>query len=790
MSTPLDIAEVNHILERFGRRPDALIPILQAIQEHYKYLPDEALRHVCENTDITPAAIESVATFFGQFRRKPVGRHIVNVCDGTACHVKGSVKVYDAVAEYLRLPDGEDTDADGVFTIQKVACLGCCTLAPAVQIDTVTYGHVGPDTVPDMLEDFLEQQARTKGAEPETDEAIPLTEGEIRIGLGSCCVAGGSEKIRGVLMESLAAMKVKVHVKHVSCVGMCHQTPLLEIVLPEQPPHLYARVQPEDVEAILLKHFKPANSWLQLRSLTNRWLQRMYAREDGDTPTRYALDVRDAPVAAFLGAQQRLATECCGEIAPVDIEEYERLDGFTALHRCLGLGDSQNAPLSWDAIITEIETSGLRGRGGAGFPTAVKWRAVRNAPGDKKYIICNGDEGDPGAFMDRMILESFPFRVIEGMVIASLATGAEEGIFYIRAEYPLAVTRIREAIALCEQGGYLGDNILGSGHRFQVRIAQGAGAFVCGEETALIASLEGRRGAPIFRPPYPAQQGFNDCPTLVNNTETLALVPWIMRNGGAAFAALGTEHSKGTKVFSLAGKIVRGGLIEVPMGRTIRQIVDEVGGGVAGGKQLKAVQIGGPSGGCIPASLCDTPVDYEALQEVGAMMGSGGFVVLDEADCMVEMTHYFLSFTQRESCGKCTPCRVGTKRMLELLGMLCNGEGKPGDLEQLESLAQVVKQQSLCGLGKTAPNPVLTSLRYFRDEFEAHVQGRCPAGKCKALITYRITEDCIGCTKCAQVCAAGAIAMKPYEVHEIDVNLCTRCDSCRLVCPVDAVKVE
>ncbi|HOH29631.1 MAG TPA: NADH-ubiquinone oxidoreductase-F iron-sulfur binding region domain-containing protein, partial [Candidatus Hydrogenedentes bacterium] len=329
-----------------------------------------------------------------------------------------------------------------------------------------------------------------------------------------------------------------------------------------------------------------------------------------------------------------------------------------------------------------------------------------------------------------------------------------------------------------------------SGQPFQVRVARGAGAFVCGEETALIASLEGRRGSPAFRPPFPAQRGLHGCPTLVNNTETFAMVPWIIRHGGAAFAAIGTERSKGTKVFSLAGKVTRGGLIEVPMGSTIRHIVDDIGGGVSGGRRLKAVQIGGPSGGCIPAALCDTPVDYEALLEAGAMMGSGGFVVLDDMDCMVEMAHYFLSFTQRESCGKCSPCRVGTKRMLELLGMLCRGEGKGGDLEQLEELAHAVKGQSLCGLGKTAPNPVLTTLRYFRDEFEAHIEGRCPAGKCKPLISYRITEDCIGCTKCARVCAPGAIAANPYALHEINGDLCTKCDNCRLVCPVDAVKVE
>ncbi|MBN2307876.1 MAG: 4Fe-4S binding protein [Candidatus Hydrogenedentes bacterium] len=613
----------------------------------------------------------------------------------------------------------------------------------------------------------------------------------MRVGLGSCCIAGGSDKVRIALEDALDGLDEAVHVKRVSCVAMCHQTPLLEVILPGRPPHLYAKVQPGDVADIVARHFPPRSRGARIRRRVGHWLESLYSDEGRGAVERHSIDVRDAPVAAFLSRQRRLATEYCGAVDPTDLDEYVRLGGFGALRACLPATLAGKAEaLSPEAIIDTIGQSGLRGRGGAGFPTARKWEAVRAAAGAPKYIVCNGDEGDPGAFMDRMILESYPFRVIEGMLIASLAIGAHEGLLYIRAEYPLAVDRVEEAIRLCEQAGYVGGDVLGSGHEFRLRVMRAAGAFVCGEESALLAAVEGRRGTPAYRPPYPAQQGLHGCPTLVNNTETFALVPWIVRHGAGPFAELGTARSKGTKVFSLAGKVRRGGLIEVPMGITIRQIVEEIGGGVPEGATFKAVQVGGPSGGCIPAALADTPIDYEALSAVGAMMGSGGLVVLDDGDCMVEMARYFLSFTQWESCGKCTPCRVGTKRMLEILERLCRGEAEAGDLEQLERLAGIVQRSSLCGLGKTAPNPVLTTLRYFREEFEAHVDGRCPAGKCKRLITYLITDDCTGCTKCAQGCPADAIAFRPYERHEIDAEKCTRCNACYEVCPVDAVKVE
>jgi len=770
--------EIEQIIE--GKH--TAIPILQAIQGKYKYLPEEALRTASELSGISVSGLIGVASFYSQFRFSPAGDHIIKVCVGTACHVKGAERVYDSIRRNFKLPDHQHTDKSGKFTIEKISCLGCCTLAPVVQIDEVTYGHVDPAHVQEIITDF-EQQKNKKTTRTARKGIVREAEGEIRIGLGSCCVASGSDDVRQALKNSIDDQDLNVKLKHVGCVGMCHQVPLVEIVKDENNPILYSKVDAASVKGIIEKHFNPPTLGKRLRRNFLNAIDSIQSDATWEGIRRYALDVRDEPVTSFLGRQVPIATEDRGILHPLDIEEYRSRGGFKAMTKALNEMD----PVK---VMEEVEESGIRGRGGAGFPTASKWKTVASMAEKKRYIICNGDEGDPGAFMDRMLLESYPYRIIEGMVIAAYAVGASEGLFYIRAEYPLAVHRIKEALKNCYEEGYLGENILGTDFSFELKVNEGAGAFVCGEETALINSVEGRRGFPRIRPPFPAEKGLHGKPTLVNNVETFAQISYIFRNGTKSVSSIGKGDSKGSKVFALAGKVKRGGLIEVPMGITVREIVFDIGGGVAGDKQFKAVQIGGPSGGCVPASLADTPVDYHSLLEVGAMMGSGGMVVLDESDCMVDIARYFLAFTQNESCGKCTFCRIGTKRMLEIIERLCTGNAKENDLDELEKLGEWTKKGSLCGLGKTAPNPVLSSLKYFRDEYEAHVNGICPTGKCKDLISYSVNDNCIGCTICAQKCPVGAIPFNPHEKHEIDREICIRCDNCFQVCLSDAITVE
>ncbi|WP_148133210.1 NADH-quinone oxidoreductase subunit NuoF [Candidatus Formimonas warabiya] len=581
----------------------------------------------------------------------------------------------------------------------------------------------------------------------------------IRVGFGSCGIAAGARKVVAEFEKELSNRGLDIKIEQTGCIGMCFNEPLVELFDQDNKVSVYGKVTPEIVKDIVEQHVI-----------------------GGNPVPDYLVSEDDM---GFLRKQKRVALRNCGKIDPESLDDYIAAGGYRSFEKCL-------KEMTPEQVIEEIKTSGLRGRGGAGFPTWFKWNATKEAKGSPKYILCNADEGDPGAFMDRSLLEGDPNSVMEGMMIAGYAVGAVEGIFYVRAEYPLAIKRLELAIAQAREKGLLGKNILGTNFSFDLRIKAGAGAFVCGEETALIASLEGERGMPRLKPPFPAQKGYWQKPTNINNVETYANVPWIISNGGSAFAAMGTATSKGTKVFALAGKIKRGGLVEVPMGLTLREVIFDIGGGIIGDKDIKGVQMGGPSGGCIPKDLLDTPIDYESITKTGAIMGSGGMIVMDETTCMVDMARFFLDFTQKESCGKCYHCRLGTKRMLEILNRITKGEGKDGDIELLEELSVKIIEGSLCALGGSAPNPAKSTIRYFRDEYEKHIYDKkCPSKKCKPLLTYTIQEDtCTGCTLCAKKCPVGAIKGERKKPHAVDQSLCIKCGNCADVCRFGAVQVD
>jgi NADH-quinone oxidoreductase subunit F len=586
---------------------------------------------------------------------------------------------------------------------------------------------------------------------------------EIIVGEGTCGVAAGSKDMITILQKLVPQAKIRT----VGCVGMCHQEVIVEIKNSGGDSYMYGNVTKKNIPKILAYHLEDGE-------LQSEWLLQSPEKKEGEA-------------GEYVTKQTRIALRNVGLLDPVKLNEYEARNGYQSIRKILTSG------LSPEDVIAEVKTANIRGRGGAGFPSAVKWGFARGVKSETKYLICNGDEGDPGAFMDRSLLEGDPHNIVEGMLIAAYAIGATDGYAYIRAEYPLAVKNFGLALESAKKAGYLGRNILGSNFSFEIKIKQGAGAFVCGEETALIASIEGERGMPRLRPPFPAVQGLFGKPTIINNVETLANLPWIIQEGGDTYSKIGTENCKGTKVFALAGAVKKGGLVEVPMGTKLRDVIFGIGGGSGTGRPVKAVQLGGPSGGTIPERLFDIPIEYETINATGAIMGSGGMIVMDDKTCMVDLAKYFLDFTQLESCGKCTFCRIGTLRMKELLSRICDGKAVMDDLDTLDELVEQIKKASLCGLGQGAPNPVATTLKYFRDEYVAHIEEqRCPAGVCKALITHTIEPvDCTGCSLCDKACPTAAITGTPKVEgsYVIDPEKCINCGMCVEVCKPDAILV-
>ena len=610
---------------------------------------------------------------------------------------------------------------------------------------------------------------------------------KISVGMATCGCATGAKEVHKAILGEVEKEKISARIAMTGCNGLCHEEPIVDIYIPGLSRITYGKVKPKDVAGIL----KEAASGSPKTRAIGRTDEDIFPisglkkRLSSNGKLTQNSSVTQIPLindSTFYQKQVKIAMRNCGIIDPDNITEYIARDGYFSLVKVL----KEKAP---DNIISEIEKSGLRGRGGAGFPTGRKWGVARKAGGSIKYIICNADEGDPGAYMDRSILEGDPHAVIEGMIIAAYAIGASQGYIYVRSEYPIAIERLEIALKAAREAGLLGKDIMGSGFDFDIKITQGAGAFVCGEETALIRSIQGSWGEPKQRPPYPAIAGLWDMPTVINNVETLANVPAIIAKGGAWYSSMGTKGSKGTKVFSLVGKIKNVGLVEVPMGISLSEIIFDIGGGIPKNRKVKAVQTGGPSGGCIPADMLNLPIDYDELKKAGSIMGSGGMVVMDEDTCMVDIAKYFLGYLEDESFGKCVPCRIGVRKMKEIVEEITKGEGKPGDIEILEEMALSIKDGSFCNLGATAPNPVLTTLRYFRNEYEAHInEKKCPAGVCKELIKYRIEpEKCIACGKCIEACSVNAITGKKKTPHVIDMGKCIKCAACKEICPVDAV---
>ncbi len=770
---------VRELVERHGADRSRLNSILHEVQREYDYLPEQALRDIAQLMGIPITDIYGVATFYTSFSMTPKGRHIVTVCMGTACHVRNSSGLLEEVCRHLGVEPG-GTTPDMLFTVESVNCLGACSMGPIMVVDGKYYGEMNASKVARVLKRYREGEAEAAEETRKLSSPADLEEfraraaaerypGTTSVSLcsGPGCLAVGSQEVLDALRLEVekAGLDERIIVRRTGCHGFCERGPVV-VVKPDG--IFYQKVSPKDAAEIVSETLEKGN-------IIDRLLYR-----DPETGRGIALE-QDVP---FYARQCRDVLGANSEIDPHSIEDYIALGGYGAMAKALFEMDPEE-------ITSEVERAGLRGRGGGGFPAASKWRACSRARSvdGVKYVLCNADEGDPGAFMDRCLLEGNPHSVLEGMVIGAKAIGANQGYVYVRNEYPLAVESVTRAIRQAEEMGLLGDDILGSGFSFNVGVSRGGGAFVCGESTALMASIEGRVGEPREKYIHTAVRGLYLRPTNLNNVETWANVPLIIGRGAEEYASVGTAGSKGTKIFSLVGKIRNTGLVEVPMGITLREIIFDIGGGVPGGKKLKAVQTGGPSGGCIPESLLDIPVDFDELYDVGSMMGSGGMIVMDEDTCMVDVARYFLDFLGDESCGKCTPCREGIKHMTAIITDITEGRGTMQQLDLLQELAEVVRDTSLCGLGQTAPTPVLSTIRYFAEEYREHIEeGRCRAGVCRALVTYSIdAEACNGCGRCARACPSGAVYGEKKEPHAIDPAKCDRCGICLEVCEFDAV---
>jgi len=778
---------VEEILGRYPAEPASLIMVLQDLQAELRHVPDAAVDIVAEALDVPRSRVHSAVSFYKAFSTTPRGKHSIDVCMGTACHVRGAGRLVDQLADELQVAPG-GTTGDGEVTLDTVHCVGACALGPVVVLDGAFHGEMKPQKLSRAVRSCCE-------SEPAAAAAATIVEREVRhvadpaalaawredlrrggdtdtavvsICAGSGCRALGAEALATAFETAIAERGASdaVRIQRNGCHGFCERG-LICIVRPEG--IFYQNVKPADADEIvgaILDGGEPVARLLHADPATGE-------------PVVHEKDI------PFYAGQTRSLMRRNAVIDPLSIDDYVATGGYAALAEVLDGMSPEN-------IIDEVKRAGLRGRGGGGFQAARKWASARKVPAERKYVLCNADEGDPGAFMDCSLLEGNPHSVIEGMIIGAYAiaggTSHAEGYVYVRAEYPVAVEHLDVALDQARRAGLLGADILGSGFDYDIRISRGGGSFVCGESTALMKSIEGEIGEPRAKYVHTSTSGLWDSPTVLNNVETWANVPLILGEGAEAFAEVGTEGSKGTKIFSLVGKVVNTGLVEVPMGMTLREIVFGIGGGIRDGRRFKAVQTGGPSGGCVPESMLDIPVDFDELARAGSMMGSGGMIVMDEGTCMVDVARYFTRFLAEESCGKCAACRLGLEQMLAVLDRICAGEGVPGDIPTLEKLFDVLDDGSLCGLGKSAANPVRSTLKHFRDEYEAHIADkRCPAGVCRELIVFEITDACNGCGACVKVCPADAVTGEKKGRHAIDVEACTSCGLCQAACPEDAI---